>query len=209
MARRSPAAVAGLVVVSGFLHAVALASLSAGAHRAHALAPVERPVVVRLIAAPPSPLADVHDPLQPKPATTSVQAHEAQRMHAARAAMGRVHAGGTSGRDAAATITAVADIGQRRVRHFATDELDRPPLPRSAPDPSLTADVPRSGLPMRLRLFIDANGSVSDVAILQASDLDAEAVEAIKKMFSETAFVAGRRDGIDVPSFFDVEVRLD
>jgi hypothetical protein len=86
-------------------------------------------------------------------------------------------------------------------------ELERAALPRSAPDISMLADLPWSGLPTRLRLFVDAAGTVVDVAVLQTGEA-AEVVERVRRMFLSTAFIAGRAEGMDVASYKDVELTL-
>ncbi len=65
-----------------------------------------------------------------------------------------------------------------------------------------------SGLPVRLRLFVDPQGEVADIRVLQASDLDAEAVERLKRMFFETRFLPGKKDGVDVAAFMDIELQI-
>jgi hypothetical protein len=69
--------------------------------------------------------------------------------------------------------------------------------------------VQSSGLPIRVRLFIDSLGTVAAIAVLQASDIDADAVRRIKGMFYGTAFIAGRRGGLDVASYLDIELQLE
>lgn len=87
--------------------------------------------------------------------------------------------------------------------------LDRPAVPKSEPDLSLLEGLSVSGLPIRLRLFIAATGEVSAAELLGASPDDAEAVQRIREMFLATAFVPGLRHGREVPSFKDVELRLE
>jgi len=86
-------------------------------------------------------------------------------------------------------------------------ELDRGATPRSAPDISVLAGLPLSGLPMRLRLFIDRSGTVEDVKVLQANEEEAVLAQ-VRRMFLTTAFVAGRLHGADVASYKDVELTL-
>lgn len=83
-----------------------------------------------------------------------------------------------------------------------------PPLPKSAPDSTPLAGVPNSGLPIRLRLFVDARGAVAKVEVLQASQFDAEAVARLKDVFLATGFVPGRSNGVDVASYLDIELSL-
>ena len=103
-----------------------------------------------------------------------------------------------------------AELSILPLPHFwPTSELEVPPLPRSEPDAThLTGALP-SGLPIRLRLYIDALGAVANIEILQASEQDADVVDRMKKMFYETQFLAGRRTGADVASFMDIEVSVD
>jgi len=89
----------------------------------------------------------------------------------------------------------------------APAELEHAARPRSAPDIASLAGLPWSGLPMRLRLFIDAAGTVVDVTVLQAHE-EGEVVERVRAMFLATGFVAGRRSGEDVASYKDVELTL-
>lgn len=86
-------------------------------------------------------------------------------------------------------------------------ELDRGAMPRSAPDISLLTGLPLSGLPMRLRLFIDRSGTVDEVKVLQASE-DEAVLAQVRRMFLATAFVAGRLHGVDVASYKDIELTL-
>jgi outer membrane biosynthesis protein TonB len=93
-------------------------------------------------------------------------------------------------------------------RHLPPSVLDRAPLPLSAPDETLLDAVAATGLPVRLRLYIEADGRVSAVQVLAASAFDREAAARMQQMFLATAFMPGRVDGRDVASFMDVEVQL-
>lgn len=64
-----------------------------------------------------------------------------------------------------------------------------------------------SGLPIRLRLFVDAAGVVVDVAVLQSGDTD-DVMERVRQMFLSTGFIAARANGLDVPSYKDVEIAV-
>lgn len=91
-------------------------------------------------------------------------------------------------------------------RHFAASEVDRPALPRSAPDTSMLDGAAPSGLPIRLRLYIAASGEVTQVEALQASADDAPTIERLRAMFTATAFIAAKRRGIEVPSYMDIDI---
>ena len=90
--------------------------------------------------------------------------------------------------------------------------LDRRPTPVSTPDPrwlDTLADQPISGLPLRVRLFITAEGQVVRVEPVEVSALDAVALPALDAMFRDTAFLPGRHQGRDVASQIELEVQLD
>jgi hypothetical protein len=85
--------------------------------------------------------------------------------------------------------------------------LDGPVLPRSAPALQRLQGLRFSGLPIRLRLFIDAQGQVARVRVLAAQE-DDETLAAVTGMFAATAFAPGRRGGRPVACFTDVELLL-
>lgn len=104
-----------------------------------------------------------------------------------------------------------APVPQTGVAAFAdfkpSRDLDRAAVPRSAPDVSMLEGLHFSGLPMRLRLYVDATGKVADVVVLQATD-DDEVLDRVRHMFLSTAFIAGRLRGEDVASYKDLELVL-
>lgn len=81
-------------------------------------------------------------------------------------------------------------------------------MPKSAPDSASLAGVASSGLPIRLRLFVDARGVVAKVEVLHANEFDAEAVARLKEVFRATGFIPGRFNGVDVASYMDIELSL-
>jgi hypothetical protein len=101
----------------------------------------------------------------------------------------------------------VAPLAPAAEPYASSRELDRGAMPRSAPDISLLTGLPLSGLPMRLRLFIDRSGTVDEVKVLQASE-DEAVLAQVRRMFLATGFVAGRLHGVDVASYKDIEITL-
>jgi hypothetical protein len=71
------------------------------------------------------------------------------------------------------------------------------------------AEQPISGLPVRVRLFVSATGSVVGVEPVEISELDAFVLPALEAMFRGTAFVPGRYQGRDVASQIELELQLD
>lgn len=109
---------------------------------------------------------------------------------------------------AAAVVVESAPVAVGPGRHLPSSALDRAPLPLSAPDETLLDTVAATGMPVQLRLYIEADGRVSSVQVLAASGFDREAAARMQQMFLATAFMPGRLDGRDVASFMDVEVQL-
>lgn len=87
-------------------------------------------------------------------------------------------------------------------------QLDVPPVPRSAPELSRLEGVRLSGLPLRLRLFIDTSGRVVEVRVLSGRE-DEAVLAAVRAMFEATAFVPGHRAGTVVAAFTDIELALN
>lgn len=83
--------------------------------------------------------------------------------------------------------------------------LDRPALPRSAPDFSTLDGLHPSGLPISVRVFIDQEGIVRDVRPLQSNLLDEDFLLSLRHVFLATVFIPGRLRGKDVRSFNDME----
>lgn len=86
-------------------------------------------------------------------------------------------------------------------------ELDLAARPRSAPDTALLEGLRWSGVPMRVRLFVDASGTVVDVVVLQSRDAD-DVQQRVREMFLATGFIAARANGLDVPSYKDVDIAV-
>lgn len=88
---------------------------------------------------------------------------------------------------------------------YGPQDVEKSALPYSAPDPDLLAGVVASGLPIRVRLYIDANGVVTGVEKLQALADDQQAFERIERMLRGTAFMPAKLAGNDVNSYQDLE----
>lgn len=109
-----------------------------------------------------------------------------------------------------AAAPAGADVTAQRAPEFLPpQDLDWPAMPRSAPALDRLAGVPVSGFPIRLRVYIDAEGRVVRVEVLGAMEHDAELVQRLIEVLQETAYVPGRWRGTDRASFQDLEFRFD
>lgn len=92
--------------------------------------------------------------------------------------------------------------------YYGPQEVDKGAFPYSAPDPDLLAGVAVSGVPIRVRLYIDASGVVTAIDKLQALDDDQQALERIETMLRHTSFMPARLAGADVNSYQDLEFHI-
>ncbi|MFL6697678.1 MAG: hypothetical protein ACJ8GJ_10965 [Vitreoscilla sp.] len=86
-------------------------------------------------------------------------------------------------------------------------DLDQPIRPRSAPDLSMLKGLAGSGVPIRLRLFIDSQGTVVDTQVLESADPD-EVLARVRAMFLATGFTSGTAAGQPVSSYKDIEITI-
>ena len=112
-------------------------------------------------------------------------------------------ASGVAAGAASPATAAAAGIGIYR----PPSALDAPVRPRSAPDISILAGTPWSGLPLRVRLFIDAKGTVVDVQMPQSAEQE-ELLQRVRQMFLATGFTAGTENGTPVPCYKDIELTI-
>lgn len=90
--------------------------------------------------------------------------------------------------------------------YLPSSAMERRPMPVSEPDVASIKTDMASGLPVRLRIYIDRLGNVVSVVPLVASEADAAFVTALARMFRATAFLPGQRGGVDVASYMDIEL---
>ena len=86
-------------------------------------------------------------------------------------------------------------------------QLDVAPRPRSAPEMDILNGLTWSGAPIRLRLFIDAQGIVVDTQVLQNAESD-EVIALVRQVFKETGFTPGIEHGRAVPCYKDIEITI-
>lgn len=90
--------------------------------------------------------------------------------------------------------------------YLPSSAMERRPVPISEPDVSSVRTDIASGVPVRLRLYIDRLGNVVSVVPLVAAEADAAFVSALARMFRATTFLPGQRGGVDVASYMDIEL---
>ena len=171
--------------------------------------PASAPVVAQaravsarwIVLAAPRQEAGPAAPEAPAPAARALAAsRDATRAHAAEAASDAPAPMRPATPDTPPAESAAA-IGVYR----AATALDVPVRPRSAPDITQLAGLSWSGVPLRLRLFIDAEGTVVDACILQSAE-SGDVDERVRRMFLATGFTAGIQGGRAVPSYKDIEL---
>ncbi len=95
-----------------------------------------------------------------------------------------------------------------RAREFLSpSEVDRIPIAFPSPDISRLSGLSWSGIPLRLRLFVDADGHCVEVKVLRASE-DSATLERVRQMFLATHFLPARHAGADVDSYRDIELNV-
>ncbi len=107
------------------------------------------------------------------------------------------------------SVRSASDASLGRIDFLSQDALDQAPVPRSSPDDRVLDEAHKSGLPIRVRIFIRADGLVWDVQRLLVAPGDEETADLVVQMFRKTAFIPGRRAGHDVASYIDVELALE
>lgn len=91
-------------------------------------------------------------------------------------------------------------------RFYPREMLDRPAMPRSAFDSDRLEGLALSGLPIRVRVYIDETGRVVDALVSIASEPDTQALDAVRDMFLATSYIAARYNGKEVASYQDVQL---
>jgi len=87
--------------------------------------------------------------------------------------------------------------------------LDVAATPTSEPEYSLLLGLPNSHMPMRLRLFIDENGKLADIRVLQADERDDATVTKVRAMFFIAHYLPGRLNRVERRSYIDIEFNID
>jgi len=90
---------------------------------------------------------------------------------------------------------------------LAPAQVDRIAIAFPSPDVTSLSGLAWSGLPIRLRLFVDASGRCVDVEFLSASE-EAATLERLRQMFLATHFLPARRAGADVDAYRDIELDI-
>jgi hypothetical protein len=93
--------------------------------------------------------------------------------------------------------------------YWRPDEVDKIALPLTDLDAQLLNGMLGSGLPIRLRVYIDARGHLADVQAVQSLPEDQDAVAKLTAMLRAARFTPARRAGQDVASVQALEFTFE
>ena len=106
-------------------------------------------------------------------------------------------------------VSEKADLPDSTTAFLPASALDRRPLPVSEPDAGMLDGAASTGLPIKLRLFIDKEGRVLRIDVLAAETGDIQFVERLKQMFFATRYIPGRLNELDVGAFTDIQLNAN
>lgn len=88
---------------------------------------------------------------------------------------------------------------------LATADIERKALPISNINLSMFKNVFVSGLPVCLRLYINASGRVVEIKRKSVLEQDEEMVSRLEKLLYQMTFIPAKNHGVDVDSYQDIE----
>ncbi len=93
--------------------------------------------------------------------------------------------------------------------YFPNTEVDRKALPQMNIDQSMLANEGSSGLPIKLRLYINSLGRVVKVEPIAVLVQDALFAEKLGSLLYEVRFLPAKREGLDVNSYQDLQLSFN
>ena len=92
---------------------------------------------------------------------------------------------------------------------YSINEIDRKALPQTSIDQVALNAVPYSGLPIHLRLFINASGRLIKIERVGVLEQDNLFVSELEKLLYQIPFLPARRNGKDVNAYQDAQFSFD
>lgn len=92
--------------------------------------------------------------------------------------------------------------------YYSNLDIERKALPISNIDQSMLGDTFISGLPIKLRIYINAFGNVTKVEKLAVMEQDQELAKKLESLLFNTKFLAAKKNGLDVSSYQDIELSM-
>ena len=99
----------------------------------------------------------------------------------------------------------VSKHDENEQRFYSTLDLERKALPISNINSEMLGDVTITGIPIKLRLYIDSLGKVSKVEELVVLEQDRPFANRLTELLLNTTFLAAKKNGLDVNSYQDIE----
>lgn len=94
------------------------------------------------------------------------------------------------------------------IRYYSINEVDIKALPISNIDVSMVSDIERTGLPIKLRIYINVSGRIDKIERLSNSEQDEEFLTRIEFLLKETAFLPAKKNGANVDFVQDIELSI-
>jgi hypothetical protein len=88
--------------------------------------------------------------------------------------------------------------------YYASTSVDRKALPQMNIDKSMLSATDYSGLPIKLRLFVNTYGRVVKIERIGVLDQDIAYVEQLENLLYKVTFLPAKREGLDVDSYQDL-----
>ena len=110
--------------------------------------------------------------------------------------------------DAEADNQAEADLQAETVNfdeYLSTDEIDRKAMPQASISESDIVSKFSSGLPIKLRLYINLLGQLVKIERINVFDQDDFFASQLEQQLYNIVFLPARRNGVDVDSYQEIE----
>jgi hypothetical protein len=98
-----------------------------------------------------------------------------------------------------------ADLSPTLENFYSPTDVELVALPTSNLDSSMFGDLFISGLPIKLRLYINAFGHVVSIDRNDVLEQDLQMVERLEELLRQITFLPAKRNGASVDSYQDVE----
>ncbi len=89
--------------------------------------------------------------------------------------------------------------------YYAVADVDKKALPQTNIDDSTIRSNSYSGLPIKLRLYINASGKLVKIEPIALLDQDLEYATKLEKLLSELVFLPAKKNGLEVDSYQDIQ----
>jgi hypothetical protein len=101
--------------------------------------------------------------------------------------------------------TEVAELEPINKIYLPTNELDIKAYPVSNIDLSMIDDILRTGMPLKMRIYINMDGYIDKIERLNVNEGDEEFANRLENLLKETRFLSARKNELSVDSYQDVE----